>query len=134
MNNFVGKISNIHTHQNISIVTLEMGQDLFLKAIVLDSGKTAPYLRNENKVHVLFKETEVILGAANTGLLSIENKIPGVITDIEQGVLLSRVTLDTSIGEVVSIISSSSMQELMLSPKKQVIAMININEISLAYD
>ncbi|WP_222942327.1 TOBE domain-containing protein [Arenibacter arenosicollis] len=116
----------------MSIVYVEVDNQIELISVVIDTPQTASYLIKGNKVNVLFKEMEVAISTQKELDVSIENKIPGIITNIEIGVLMSRLILETSIGEVVAIISSLSVKQLGLVDKMKVKIMVKLNEIILA--
>ncbi|MEQ9581475.1 MAG: hypothetical protein RIM68_04875, partial [Arenibacter sp.] len=61
-----------------------------------------------------------------------ENRIAGNIASIEEGVLLSRLILETKIGEVIAIISTKSVGQMGLVEKMNVMIMVKLNEIILA--
>jgi len=132
MNSFPGHITDIKTYGNMSIVYVEVDNQIELISVVIDTPQTASYLIKGNKVNVLFKEMEVAISTQKGLDVSIENKIPGIITNIEIGVLMSRLILETSIGEVVAIISSLSVKQLGLVDKMKVKIMVKLNEIILA--
>lgn len=132
MNSFAGTIKSINVSGSMSIAEMAMGDDILLKTIVLETPETATYLQQGAKVNVLFKETEVVIGLAAGLKVSLQNRIPGIITTIEQGSLISKIYIDTDLGELVSIISSDSVQRLRLIKGASVVAMIKLNEIMLS--
>lgn len=132
MNRIKGKIEDIEVSGSLSIVTIKICAENRFKSIVIETPDTATYLKLGNQVFMLFKETEVILGIDSQQLNSIENQIQANIKIIESGSLLSKIILNTSAGEITSIISSCALQRLNLQSGQNVIAMIKINEIMLS--
>ncbi|MCM4174037.1 tobe domain protein [Arenibacter sp. TNZ] len=132
MNSFLGHITDIETNGNMSIVYVEVDKGVELMSIVIDTPQTATYLTKGNKVNVLFKEIEVAISTQTELRISIENKIFGIISDMEIGVLMSRLIVDTNLGEVVAIISSRSVKDLELVKSMKVTIMVKLNEIILA--
>lgn len=132
MNSFLGHITDIETNGNMSIVYVEVNKGVELMSIVIDTPQTATYLTKGNKVNVLFKEMEVAISTQKELGISIENKIFGIISDMEIGVLMSRLIVDTNLGEVVAIISSRSVKDLELVKSMKVTIMVKLNEIILA--
>ena len=116
----------------MSIVYVEVDKGVELMSIVIDTPQTATYLTKGNKVNVLFKEIEVAISTQTELRISIENKIFGIISDMEIGVLMSRLIVDTNLGEVVAIISSRSVKDLELVKSMKVTIMVKLNEIILA--
>ena len=131
MNSLTGRIIEIDTSGNLSIVTMVIHKELFLKSIVLETSETVGYLQEEKQVSVLFKETEVIIATIKDHI-SIENRIPVIINTIEKGILLSRIVLEASFGKIVTVISTHTLKSLQLKIGAKVYAMIKLNEIMLS--
>lgn len=132
MNSFPAHIKEVKTNGAMSIVFVTMDSGEELMSVVIDTPESAPYLKSGNKVNVLFKETEVAVSTQKELNISIENRIAGNITHIEVGVLLSRLILETKIGEVIAIISTMSVRQMGLVEKMNVMVLVKLNEIILA--
>lgn len=132
MNSFSGHITDIRTSDALSVVTVSVDAAVTFKAIVIDNPETAPYLSEGHAVHVLFKETEVVIATGKDPAVSLQNRVEGTISAIDKGLLLSRIVIHTPIGEVVSVISTNAVDALGLTENKNVIAMIKLNEVALA--
>ncbi|WP_236974313.1 TOBE domain-containing protein [Membranihabitans maritimus] len=132
MNKFQGHISEINTRGNFSVITVTVNNKIKLKSIVIDTPESATYISSDRIVNVVFKETEVILSTDKLPAISLLNRIPGTISEIEAGELLSRVVLCTDIGPVISVISTLAVYELDLTVGCDIMAMIKLNEIILS--
>ena len=132
VNRIKGEIENIEVSGSLSIATVKICTENRFKSIVIETPNTATYLKAGHQVFLLFKETEVILGIDPLQLNSIENQIKSSIKHIEKGRLLSKITLNTSAGEITSVISSGALHKLNLQLGQNVIAMVKINEIMLS--
>ena len=132
MNSFLGHITEVTTNGTMSIVCVEVESGEEFMSVVIDTPESAPYMKKGNKVNVLFKEMEVAVTTQNELDISIENRITGNITRMEEGVLLSRLVLETTIGEVIAIISTMSVKQMGLVEKMNVMIMVKLNEIILA--
>ncbi|MEM7382392.1 MAG: TOBE domain-containing protein [Bacteroidota bacterium] len=132
MNKLEAHITEIETNGSLSLVSTAVPGGKNLRAIVIESPETAAYLDIGKKIALLFKETEVILAIEASPQISLQNKIPGTIISIDLGQLLSRVEVRTQAGIVVSIISSSAVEELGLKEGAKVVAMVKLNEIMLS--
>ncbi len=132
MNSFPGHIIDINTNGAMSIVGVQMDGGEKLMSVVIDTPESAPYLKMGNKVNVLFKEMEVAVSTQTELDISIENRITGKIVNIEMGVLMGRLTMETKLGEVIAIISSKSVGQMGLSKGMNVVIMFKLNEIILA--
>jgi len=122
----------VSVNGSMSIAEIDMGQNILLKSIVLETPDTASYLHEGIEVHTLFKETEVVIALEVDLSVSLQNRIPGIIARIELGDLISKLHIDTDLGELVSIISRESVQKLRLIKGSSVVAMIKLNEVMLS--
>ncbi len=132
MNNLKGKIIALNTNGSLSLVTIKINDDVTFKAIVIDTPDTVAYLKKDNLIKVLFKETEVVIGTNIDHKISLQNRIKGTIKEIKQGVLLSKVVIATDVGDIVSVVSTTAIKELSLEETKEVQAMVKLNEIMIA--
>jgi molybdopterin-binding protein len=130
MNILPGAIQNIQTHGNLTLVKVNVS-GLVFTTIIIETPETVSYLKEGAKIKVMFKETEVIIGR-NEPVISLQNRIPAIITDINQGRLLSQITLQYLDHSIGSIITSSAVRQLQLSTGDEVVAMIKTNEIMLS--
>ena len=62
---------------------------------------------------------------------SIRNQIPGTVKSIVSEEILSEVIVATSIGEIASIITTRSVQEMKLKPGDEVFALVKATSVSL---
>ncbi len=131
MNIFKGKITSIKVSGNLSLVEVNVDGILF-KSIVIETPGTAAWLVDDNEINVIFKETEVVIGKGLQHAVSMQNKIPGEIFEIDNGALLSKITISTNVGKIVSIITYKAVQQLQLQVGETVTAMIKTNEIMLS--
>jgi len=131
MNRLEAKIEQLNVYDPLSMVKMKLKSTGF-SAIVIDTPQTASYLKVGNRVQLLFKETEVVIGKGHEHLISLQNKLEGKIRAISFGNLLCRLELDTKEGTIVSIITKKALEQLQLKEGDQVVAMIKTNEILLA--
>ena len=131
MNILIGSIKEIKVSGELSIVKVDVQGNL-LSTIVIDMPETAPFLKIGNRVKVIFKETEVIIGLGDMQGISLRNKFCGKILSIDKDELLSKVKVLTDVGEINSIITSNAVDQLKLEPEVEVCAMIKTNELMLS--
>lgn len=132
MNSLKGNIHNIEENGNLSLVTVKISPDILIKTIIVETPNSASYLREKHPINVLFKETEVVIGTDVDHDISLQNRIPGIICDIQKGALLSKIVIKTNVGLIESIISTRATNTLKLTLDQRVRAMIKLNEIMLA--
>ena len=131
MNTLEGKITTIKNKGSLSIVEVDVSGILF-NTIIIESPKTASYLKEGNAIKLIFKETEVVVGKGVNHPISIQNQAIGKIEKIEKGELLSKLKIDISIGKVIAIITTDALHILKLELGEQVTTMIKTTEIMLS--
>ncbi len=130
MNSLSGQISNIEVSGSLSLVSIQI-KDTTFKAIVIENPNTSLYLKVDKPVKIFFKETEVIITTTKIDMISLENQISGIVTTFEKGKLLTKITIDTDLGVINSIITSASFKKLGIKEGSNVITMIKTNEVVL---
>ncbi|HEY4290628.1 MAG TPA: TOBE domain-containing protein [Puia sp.] len=144
MNTLTGEITAITTEQNISLVIVLAGGQLFY-SLILDTPDTSPWLKTGASVRLLFKETEVMIALpVSTPLqISVRNQIPCHIAAIVSGAILCELTLalnssapaDSPVQRTIkAIITRAACDALSLKENDPIIALIKTNEVSLAHD
>lgn len=130
MNAVDGIIIAIKSSGSLSQVEVIAGKHKF-KTVVIDTPETNDYLRLGHQVKLLFKETEVAIGIGDLSNISLQNRIFGTILKLELGELQGKVTLETTIGVVKSIITADAVEQLQLREGMDAVALIKTNEIML---
>lgn len=62
---------------------------------------------------------------------SIRNQLPGTIKSIVEGSVLSEILIETAIGEVASVITTRSVQEMNLQIGDRVFALVKATNVSV---
>lgn len=132
MNQLVGKITEIQSHEGISLVKLRTESNINFTSILLDTPETADYLKIGNSAKIIFKETEVIISKDLNPKISVQNQISCKIQSIKVGVVLSQIFLTFAGEKISSIITSNAYRQLNLSENDEIVALIKTNEISLS--
>lgn len=133
MNKLRGRIVDIQSSDNISIVQVDVAGDI-LSSIILE-GKAGPsnYKLND-RVTLLFKETEVGIAKDLTGMISLRNRFKATIKKIDKGHILAKVTLNYKEHTIESIISAQSASQMKLKDKEEVEWLVKTNEVTLMKD
>lgn len=131
MNILKGNIESITVNGDLSIVRVNVAGSLF-SSIVIDTPETASFLKVKNEVKIIFKETEVIIGVGDMSGISLRNKMLGTVKSIDADKLLSKLTLETPMGDITSIITSNAVEQLKIKPGMEVTAMVKTNELILS--
>jgi molybdate transport system regulatory protein len=133
MNRLPGKISAIEIFGSIALVEVAVGVYRFT-ATLIGVGEEASEWATDMPVTLLFKETEVSLAKNLSGLISLRNRIPAVVTSVERGRLLTKVELQIDGHALVSVITTRSSHLLQLAVGDQVEGLVKANEMSLAWE
>jgi len=130
MNRLKGRIKNLESSEMMSIVEVDVDGDIF-SAVVLETPGSAAYLKEGKPIDIVFKETEVSIGKGLTGMISLRNRIKAKIKSIERGSLMSKIILDYKQRDIVSVITTGSVQRLRLQAGDEVEWLVKTNEVAL---
>lgn len=128
MNVLQGTIQHIQTVNELSRVEIDLHGRSFVSLVIdIDSfGEIAI----GNAVTLLFKEAEVLIGTKES-TVSASNAFVSRVKKITQGKILSEVTFDFEGGEIISLITTSSLQRLQIEAGKEFLWFIKANEVTL---
>lgn len=129
MNSLSGKVSDIRGEHSLSLVSIDVN-GIRMSSVVIESADS-PKLQPGQEVQVLFKETEVVLGLPVDHKISLQNRIPCVVEEIDSGGLLARVKMHHNGIRLESIVTARAVQQLGIQVGSEVIAMIKTNEVLL---
>ena len=132
MNTLSGVIYEIASHQDLTNFKVKVGNYEF-DVLTINPNTAQPVHKIGDAVQLLFKETEVILGKG-AQVNSLPNQVETQVYAIEQGELLSRIKLNSEIGNLIAIIPSSAVEKLQLKAGDQIMAMVKTNEMMISYD
>lgn len=130
MNQLQGTITAIESAGDISLVTILAAGESF-SSLVLDTPATAAWLQAGKNIVMVFKETEMSIGKGLSGGLSLRNRFPATVRQIDSGSILSCVQLDFKGHALQAVITSRSVAELQLTQGDAVVGLVKTNEISL---
>lgn len=130
MNRFNGVIRNVNSSGSLSIVDIECANISF-SAVVIETPEDAPYLMEGNPISILFKESEVSIAKNLRGEISVRNRIPSTVKNIQKGEILSRLFLESAAGSFTAVITTRSVERLRISVNDTVEALIKATEIIL---
>ena len=131
MNKLLGNIKSIDAHDGLLLIKTNVN-NTELEAIIIGNENEYPYLKNNNNVSLIFKETEVLLSKDKSLNISDNNEITCTITSTTKGSLLTQVNLDFDGNIIAAVITSSSAERLQLKINDTVKAFIKANEIIVA--
>ena len=125
-NTLKAKVTEIQNMQNLNIVHFEQKEEIFsMISLDLENKKV-----NSN-VLLSINPTHVNISKEDNIQISCENKIKAKISHIEEGKLLSYISLCFKDQELQSLISTKKMNDLKLKIKDVVFMYINASDISI---
>ena len=130
MNTLTGHITAIETQGSVAIIDVAVGAQSFT-ATLLGSAVHFAEWKIGQVVRLLFKETEVALAKNLSGQISMRNRMPGVVTALDIGQVLTRVIFDMRGIMISSVITSRSARGLQLAIGDSVEGLVKSNEMSL---
>lgn len=130
MNKLNGVVTLVEHNATMSLVDIRV-EDVHFSAILLETPTTAAYLREGALVTLLFKETEVSLAKNLQGDISLRNRFTAQVSHVDEGEILSAVTLNFMNKTVVSVITSRAVKRLQIAVGDTLEALIKANEVAL---
>jgi molybdopterin-binding protein len=130
MNTLTGKIVKIATSGEIGQVHVDVNGAIFT-SILLDVNSFG--ITIEESVKLLFKANEVLI-ATKESQVSAKNAFLGKVTKIEQGLILSEVSLEFQDHSIKSIITTNSLQTLNIKEDMTFLWFVKANEVTLQKD
>lgn len=131
MNKLRGVIAEIESEGQLSLVRVHVADTTFA-SLVIDTPVSAPYLKAGTPVWVVFRENEVVVAKSFSGLISMQNRLDGTVSNIRTGKLLCSLDIVSGLDvPIVSVITARSAALMSLAVGDQVTALIKTNEISL---
>ena len=130
MNRLFGKIIGIETAGGIALVDVAVCSRRYTAMLVCTEQQSSNW-QVDAPVTLLFQETEVSLAKELSGRISMRNRMPGTITAIERGRLLTKIELNVDGQTVGAVITTRSCDSLELNVGDTVEGLVKANEMSL---
>ncbi|WP_428026442.1 TOBE domain-containing protein [Arcobacter sp.] len=127
MNKIEAIISQINNIDNLNIVQFDFSGTT-LKMMSLDLNEK---IKVGQKVILVAKATNILLAKDFEGMISFSNQIKAKIEDIENGKLLSRITLMSNNSYFQSIITLDSSLRMNLKKDDEITILIKASDISI---
>ena len=122
------KISAIEQNDGVSVFEFS-AENLSLKMLSLENLQN---LKIGDEVLLNFKSSDVFVATSPLLNCSVSNEIKAQISDIEQGQITSSLHLNAGEFEFESIISTSSLRRLNLTPGDQIYAYFKATSLYIA--
>lgn len=116
----------IHAHVQI------LWKDIPLSVIITSASCEDMRLSVGDTISVLIKGTDIMLAKALSGMLSARNKARGIVRQIIQGDVLSKVFVESQGDILHAIITNASLREMNLQKEDEVTAIVKSTELILS--
>lgn len=130
MNKIKAKIENYISNYDISVVDLNADGDHFV-SIIMEEPSFFNAISNSNDVHIVFKESDVVLAKNLSGKLSMRNCFQSKVLNIIKGEVLSEVKLAYKSSIITSIITARSLSELDIKIDDTISWLIKATSVSI---
>jgi len=128
MSQMIATVTSIESCDSLHIVKFDFyGQTLSMMSLELDNK-----IKINTQVKLQVKPTNIAISKSFRGEISYSNQLKCIITDIENGQLLSSVKLQNFDTTLESIITSTSTKKLNLKVTDMVTAFIKASDLFIA--
>ncbi len=127
MNQVQGIIKDIKSVEGITQIYVQSGDKIF-SSLILGEEEDC---KKEEKVNLLFKETEVMI-ASKESVVSARNSFVSPITYINMGEILAEVHFDFDGVQIVSIVTRGALYDLKCNVGDTFRWFVKSNEVSIA--
>lgn len=127
-NRLCGKILNItqgQIHAHIQI----LWKNTPLSVIITRTSCDDMHLSVGDIVYVLIKSTDIMLAKSLSGMLSARNRVGGIVRQIIQGDVLSKIFVESQGDMLHAIITNASLKEMNLQEGNEVTAIVKSTEL-----
>lgn len=128
MNVLHGKIKQIQTVNELSKIIIDLNGHTFTSLII--DIETFGDIAIGKEIKLLFKEAEVMIGTKES-IVSASNAFVSTVKKINQGEILSEVVFDFEGNDIISLITTSSLQRLQIEADKEFLWFVKANEVTL---
>jgi ABC-type molybdate transport system ATPase subunit len=127
MNKIHAVVTSVDRMEIVTYITLKVGET----DIKIMKSEAPKWLKVDDHVYFTFQEYSVCIGKACNGKVSIENRIPAVLTNVRKKHSLCELKLSSEIGDVVSLMTQSTFEELELEDESKAIILLREIDINL---
>lgn len=116
-----------HIHANVQI----LWKSIPLSVVITKASCEDMHLSEGDAITVLIKGTDVMLAKSFSGLISARNRVSGVVKQIVQGDVVSKVFVESQEETLHAIITNTSLKEMDISEGNEVMAIVKSTELIL---
>jgi molybdate transport system regulatory protein len=132
-NQFAGRVVAVTVGSVMSTVRVRLANGPEIMAAITAEAVDELGVAEGVEVVVLFKSTEVAVATGTVPLMSIRNRLPGTVTQVEHGEVMTtvKVAVDGG-GTLMAAITRDAAEDLELAEGTGVTALVKATEVSIA--
>jgi molybdate transport system regulatory protein len=116
-----------HIHANVQI----MWKSIPLNVVITTASCEDMHLSEGDSITVLIKGTDVMLAKSFSGMISARNRVSGIVKQIIEGDVVSKVFVESQDEMLHSIITNTSLKEMEISEGNEITAIVKSTELIL---
>ncbi len=125
-----GKITKVvkgHIHANVQI----LWKAIQLSVVITKASCEDMHLSEGDSITVLIKGTDVMLAKSLSGMISARNRVSGIVKQIIEGDVVSKVFVESQ-GEMLhAVITNTSLREMDIREGNEITAIVKSTELIL---
>ena len=116
-----------HIHTNVQL----LWKSIPLSVIITTASCEDMHLSEGDSITVLIKGTDVMLAKSFSGMISARNRVSGIVTQIIQGDVVSKVFVESQEEILHAVITNTSLKEMDIKEGNEVTAIVKSTELIL---
>ncbi len=123
----ITKVVKGHIHANVQI----LWKSIPLSVVITTASCEDMHLSEGDSITVLIKGTDVMLAKSFSGMISARNRVSGIVKQIIEGDVVSKVFVESQ-GEMLhAVITNTSLKEMDINEGNEITAIVKSTELIL---
>ncbi len=123
----ITKVVKGHIHANVQI----LWKSIPLSVVITTASCEDMHLSEGDSITVLIKGTDVMLAKSLSGMISARNRVSGIVKQIIEGDVVSKVFVESQ-GEMLhAVITNTSLREMDIREGNEITAIVKSTELIL---
>lgn len=123
----ITKVVKGHIHANVQI----LWKSIPLSVVITTASCEDMHLLEGDSITVLIKGTDVMLAKSLSGMISARNRVSGVVKQIIEGDVVSKVFVESQDEMLHAVITNTSLREMDISEGNDITAIVKSTELIL---
>ena len=123
----ITKVVKGHIHANVQI----LWKSIPLSVVITTASCEDMHLSEGDSITVLIKGTDVMLAKSFSGMISARNRVSGIVKQIIEGDVVSKVFVESQDEMLHAIITNTSLKEMDVREGNEIMAIVKSTELIL---